>query len=78
MTLITRSNEHINSGKGSICGGAIITPTAAVTASHCICGTLDPKIPQNVRRFTDCVGGDSNSINNPPNEVRSKNQGHFN
>ena len=78
MTLITRSNEHINSGKGSICGGTIITPTAAVTASHCICGTLDPKIPQNFRRFTDCVGGDSNSIKNPPNEVRSRNQRHFN
>ena len=49
------------------CGGAIITQTTALTASHCVCGVTD--IPVEFRQYHMCRGGDPYAPQ-PPNEVR--------
>ena len=56
------------------CGGSIITQTAAITASHCICGIpeeLESSIPKAKRHLVECLGGTIIDFRSPqPNEVR--------
>ena len=55
------------------CGGSIITQTAALTASHCICGVPEMYInsmPDVDKQYLECKGGEIVDFHVfPPNEV---------
>ena len=78
---VSRQNYYIpkyeNPEQRDECAGSIITQTAALTASHCICGVLKRYIDSTSdvdKLYLECIGGDIVNFQVlPPNEVTDSN-----
>ena len=76
-----RLNVYFAKDKHIECGGSIITSNVALTAAHCICGSIDiedflPSNDPSILPRLECKGGKGKvkDPNNLPNEITDENE----